>query len=744
MDNSLSGWSDREGSLSSRSAPLKVLLETLPDLVWLKDLDGVYLECNQRFLEFFGKTREEVIGKTDHDFIDPELADFFREKDRLAIEAGKPSKNEETAMDSQSGRPVVLETIKTPLVNMDGVAEGVLGIARDITERKDAEEVLRHRLHEFTEPQEGLTDFDLGDLIDLQDLQVLQDGFAEAFEVASLITQLDGSPITRPSNFCELCYDVIRKTPKGLRNCMKSDACLGRFNPDGPNVQPCLSGGLWDAGVPIIVGDKHVANWLVGQVRDEHQSEEKILEYADKIEADPQRMLEAFRKVPKMSSERFKKVAEMLHMFAGQIANSAYQNLLQARHIAERKQFEQKVLKVNQELNETTQALETSNEELTIAVKKAEESDRLKSAFLANMSHEIRTPLNAIIGFASFLKDPEIERKDLARYVDIISNSGETLLELINNIIDISKIDAGLTKLENEPTDIKALMKSMYQIHECKVKDFGQSRFAMNLSLPPERLVVMCDEVRLKQVLDNLLSNACKFTNQGIVELGCKQEKDKLRFWVRDSGIGIDEKHHDLVFERFQQAEHNTERVYGGTGLGLSIAKSCVEIMGGRIWLESHAGEGSTFSFEIPYVPHGELDKAATSAKSNRVQFAGQHILVAEDDALNFEYLNALLKGLDLKVTHTVTGRETLKMYEKNKDIELILMDIRMPGIDGLEVTRRIRQSDHEVPIIAQTAYAFSSDREACLEAGCNGYLSKPMKKQELLDVLTSHLSKKR
>jgi len=377
-----------------------------------------------------------------------------------------------------------------------------------------------------------------------------------------------------------------------------------------------------------------------------------------------------------------------------------------------------------------------------VAARKAEESDRLKSAFLANMSHEIRTPLNAILGFASLLDDPDISSQDTAHFVGVITRSGERLLDLINNIIDISKIDAGLTTLETDLVDLTSLLQTVYTIHNSKIQNLGRGNLNLQLSLPAAPLKVVCDEVRLRQVLDNLLNNATKFTLEGQIDFGCEVKGDTLHFWVKDTGIGISSDQYDAIFERFQQASHETERLFGGTGLGLSIAKSCVELMEGRIWVESKMGEGSAFYFDIPYVSLEEEPQETGQTEPAKHAFQGEHILIAEDDDLNYEYLETVLKHQNLKISHATNGMDTVKMYHSEKDIGLILMDIRMPEIDGLEATRRIRETDSQVPIIAQTAYAFASDREACMKAGCNDFITKPMKRSDLLEILHRYLDR--
>ncbi len=327
------------------------LINAIPDLVWLKDAEGVFLACNAAFERFFGTLQEHIIGKTDYDFSDKEQADFYRAYDKQVVAANAPSTNEEWIISAATGARIFAETIKTPIRDDAGRLVGILGIARDITARKLAEQSLEKRLSTLTKPLTGDDTIVFEDLFDLEDLQRLQDQFARATGVASIITHVDGTPITRPSNFCRLCNDIIRKTEKGRANCYRSDAAIGRLKSDGPAIQPCLSGGLWDAGAGISVGGRHIANWLIGQVRDETQSEDMIRNYAREIEADENAAADAFREVTTMSRKRFEHVADVLFTLANQLSEIAYRNVQQARVIADLKRTEAELAQIRNYLS---------------------------------------------------------------------------------------------------------------------------------------------------------------------------------------------------------------------------------------------------------------------------------------------------------------------------------------------------------------------------------------------------------
>lgn len=339
------------GVHSSSEDSLRMLIRAIPDLVWLKDTEGVFLYCNESFELFIGKKESEIIGKTDYQLVDKDSADFFRAKDKVALEADAPCVNEEWLTIANTGKTQLFETIKTPLKDNSGNRLGVLGVARDVTRRKHAEEALEKRIVALTRPLEDPEGVTFEDLFNLKDIQRLQDQFAEATGVGSLITRPNGTPITRPSNFCRFCNDVIRNSPKGRENCRKSDAAVGQLKKDGPTVRPCKSGGLWDAGAGIAVGGRHVASWLVGQVRDDRHTPEMMRAYAREIGADEEEIVEAFEEVTSMAPEKFKRIAEMLFTLANQLSDIAFQNVQQARFIADLKKAEVELAKTRNYLS---------------------------------------------------------------------------------------------------------------------------------------------------------------------------------------------------------------------------------------------------------------------------------------------------------------------------------------------------------------------------------------------------------
>lgn len=417
------------------------------------------------------------------------------------------------------------------------------------------------------------------------------------------------------------------------------------------------------------------------------------------------------------------------------------------RDITVRIKAEEELLKVNQELSARNKEFESlneeyisQNEELYKAKQKAEEADRLKSAFLANMSHEIRTPMNGIIGFAELLRGENLTKRDINHYVEIVHTCSLQLLSLINDIIDISKIEAGQVTLNEDETTIPSIIKETGQLYASLATNRKLNFLIENL-VPERDSNIVADSTKLKQIINNLLSNALKFTPEGKITLGCKQDGENLVFWVSDTGIGISKEHHNLIFERFRQVKDTHNGGNGGTGLGLSISKALAELMGGKLWLESKPGEGSTFYLSIPFKSNSkqkENQKTKPDDYANR--FQGKKILIAEDEEFNYLFLYELLSLYGIETSRSKNGFDVVEKIKKGEIPDLILMDLKMPGMDGYKATRIVKNINIKIPIVAQTAYALANDREKAINAGCDDYIAKPINKETLLEMLHRYI----
>ncbi|MBK9358417.1 MAG: PAS domain S-box protein [Bacteroidales bacterium] len=388
-----------------------------------------------------------------------------------------------------------------------------------------------------------------------------------------------------------------------------------------------------------------------------------------------------------------------------------------------------------------------AEKELIIAKEKAEESDRLKSAFLANMSHEIRTPMNGILGFADLLKNPNLTGEDQKNYIEIIEKSGERMLSIINDIIDISKIEAGLMKADIRESNINEQIEYVYYFFKPEVEAKGMKLYYSN-SLMADESVIKTDPEKVFAILTNLVKNAIKYTKEGSIEFGYEivqsDQRLMMRFFVRDTGIGIPKDRQAMVFERFVQADVSGKNAYQGAGLGLSITRAYVDMLGGKIWVESDAGSGSVFYFTLPYIVAGRKPVVADNTaalEKPEAEMKKLKVLIAEDDETSKKLVYTFVREFSQEILEARTGNEVIDLFHDNPGIDLILMDIQMPGLNGYEATRKIRQENKDVIIIAQTAFAQAGDREKSIEAGCNDYISKPISKEKLMALIHKHFN---
>ncbi len=386
-----------------------------------------------------------------------------------------------------------------------------------------------------------------------------------------------------------------------------------------------------------------------------------------------------------------------------------------------------------------------AEESLQLAKDKAETSDQLKSLFLSNMSHEIRTPMNAILGFAEMLQDPELNIEEKDRFLDVIIKSGDNLLRLINDIIDISKIEAGQLRIIYSDCYLNELFADLdgfYNKELTRLRKDHLTFYIQTGKVEPD-FAVYTDPVRLRQIITNLVGNAIKFTDEGFIELGYRVRGEKVEFYVRDSGIGIPVDHQKLIFDRFGQVKEAASRNLTGTGLGLTISKNLVELLGGTMWLDSFPGEGSTFWFSIPLkMGHNRSDSLFEFEVTpiQQLDLSGKNILVVEDVDTNYFYISSLLLKLNGKIQRAEDGVIAIEMVKNDPSINLVLMDIELPVMDGYTATREIKKIRPDLPVIAQTAFAMMGEREKSLEAGCDDYIAKPIRKETLIEIISKFI----
>jgi len=405
------------------------------------------------------------------------------------------------------------------------------------------------------------------------------------------------------------------------------------------------------------------------------------------------------------------------------------------------KEQNEEYIALNEELVRRNTHIAEMYNELLRAKEKAEENDRLKSAFLANISHEIRTPMNGLIGFSELIIQPNIDDTSKKTYAEIINSSCNQLLSIINDVIDISKIETNQVVVTETNVFLNQLLYNISQFFQptAKAKNI-HLEFVSNVL--NQDVKIMVDEVKLNQIISNLLNNALKFTNQGKVEFGYSVQADIIEFFVKDTGIGINSKDFEAVFDRFRQVDLGITRNYGGTGLGLSISKAFVEKMGGRIWLDSKVNEGTTFYFTIPYKNVTKKEKAKLTIADKQLAIYDTNILVAEDEDVNFMYIKIVLDSLGFNVVRAENGKRAVDIFKSDPRFDLILMDIKMPVMGGIEATKIIKSINTSVPIIATTAYALSGEKDEFLAAGCDDYISKPLRPNDLMSVIKKYINR--
>ncbi len=561
-----------DAMLRDNEEKYRLLVNNLSSGVVAHASDSSVIFSNPMASTLLGLTNDQMRGK---DAMDP-VWNFLQENGmslplaeypvNRVLSSGEPIANQVLGIRRPDlTEPVWVQCNAYPVTTADGALLQVVVTFSDISERKRDKEIIEKRLVSLTQPLDsGSISFE--ELFSRNELQNIQDAFAEATGVASIITAPDGIPITRPSNFCRLCNDIIRKSEKGLANCIKSDSVLGKCNPSGPIVQPCMSGGLWDGGASITVGGKHVANWLIGQVRNETQDNEKMLAYADEIGVDRELFRSALAEVPTMSKERFDKVALALYLLANELSLKAYQNIQQARFITERKEYEKDLQQKNAELER----------------------------FTYTVSHDLKSPIITIKGFTGSLE------KDLAKGnyermagdLKRVSDAADKMNDLLRDLLELSTI--GRIIKEPETVDMNLLVTDVLAQLAGILKNSN-----LTVAVQPNLPEVMCDKRRMAEVLQNLLENAINYMGDQpapCIQLGMREDNDVKVFFVKDNGIGIDEKYHNIIFGLFNKLDANSE----GTGIGLALVKRIVEVHGGRVWVESDGvGKGCRFCFTI-------------------------------------------------------------------------------------------------------------------------------------------------
>ncbi len=393
-------------------------------------------------------------------------------------------------------------------------------------------------------------------------------------------------------------------------------------------------------------------------------------------------------------------------------------------------------VKVNNELRALNDRIQALNAELQKSTVKAQESDRLKTAFLANISHEIRTPMNGIMGFSQLMLEANISPEKMKQYAQVIFDSSNQLLTIVTDTLNIALIESQQVVLDESDCCINDLLVDVYNSFKELVTKSGLHIYCKK-ELSDRDSTILCDGAKLKQVLSNLIGNALKFTQEGSITFGYTLRSNFLQFFVEDTGIGINPEYHNIIFESYRQVDESSTKLYGGTGVGLAICKALVEQMGGRIWVDSQVGRGSIFLFTLPY------NNVLPLMNSESASSAAEMVLVVEDEEVNFLFIDEMLSHNGYKVLHSSNGQDAVEQCLSNSSIAVVLMDIKMPVMNGYDAVQEIKKHKPNLPIIAQTAYALNEDKQKILKSGFDFYVSKPINPKELLGILSTLFAKK-
>ena len=700
----------------------QALLNSIPFPVYYKDTKGRYLGGNKAFCNHAGVTFEEIVGKTVFEVWNPEYAVVFSDSDKLLFET-EEHQEFESKIQVKDGTVIDAIFAKDVFYDETGNVAGIVGTYIDITDRKKAEIALTLnsrrtdvllKLNQMTESnRQEITDFALEESVLITRSKFGYIVFLDDNE--SVLSTHSWSKQSRDLNSRSVMNDTNDKwlweeTVRNRKHFISNDYDLSSDKKVFPEGSEEIKRHM---NVPIVLGKKIVCVAGVGN-KEEDYTQNDVHQLTLLIEG-MWRMLER-----KHAEEQLNEKREKI-----EIQNREYQQ-------------------INEELV-------LLNEELKKSKEKAEESDRLKSAFLANMSHEIRTPMNGILGFAELLKEPGLSGENQKEFISIIEKSGERMLNLINDLVDISKIEAGQMEINITDTDVNERIEFVYNFFKPEAEQ-KRLNLIIKKGLPGLQAIIKTDSQKFVAILMNLVKNAIKFTDRGTIEFGYDVVYNdvpvmdlqnytslQLRFYIKDSGIGIPPDRQKAVFDSFVQADISDVRVFQGAGLGLSISKAYVEMLDGKIWLESADGLGSIFYFTIPFKPVNSwlsIQEPDVPEMETGCFIQNLKVMIVEDDKASEILMSMTVRSISREIIVCTNGKDAVETSLKNPDIDLILMDIKMPGIDGYEATRQIRQFNKNVIIIAQTAYALLGDEDKALMAGCNDYICKPTSRELLINKI--------
>jgi hypothetical protein len=748
---------------------LRTLIDNLPDPIYILDKEGRKVVANKADVENIGYSSEaEALGKNDLELFPGENGIRGHADNMSVITSGNPIIRREENFIDKKGVQRWLLTSKFPIYDAHGQISGLVGLGYDITERK----LVQEEIIKSKEIYKAFFDDDLtgdfissvdGKLIDCNPAYLRMLGFstrehALQVDLSTLYPMQPGrlnliEMVIEQGRLTEYEIELVRVDGKPLYAIAN---IIGSFNEDGKLES--MKGYIIDntkrklAEIELLklsrAVDQNPASIIITDVNGNIEyvnpkfSQLTGYNFDEVVGKNPRFLKSGFT-----PDEDYKLMWQNIHSgkeWQGEFQNrkkngEIYYESVLISPIHDEKGNIMSFLAVKEDITGKKALME----DLIAAKEKAEESDRLKSSFLANMSHEIRTPMNGILGFMGLLQEPNLTGDERDEYIKIVKISGDRLLSTINDIIDISKIESGQSIVSISETDVNKILHQLFRFFKPEAEEKGLG-FQINELLPENNTKVHTDGYKLESVLVNLIKNALKFTRSGSIGFGCHIDGSMIRFTISDTGVGIPPNRKGSIFERFIQAETSHSRQFEGSGLGLSISKAYVEMLGGEINVKSELGKGSEFAFTIHYQPVQMAELPGLDQTNGiKVEIGSDTvILVAEDDDISFFFLKKVLANQKLRLVRAPDGMEAVRLCKEIPEIALVLMDIKMPLLDGYEATRRILKFRPDLPIIALTAYAFTDDNEKAISSGCVDYLSKPLNRDRLFKVLARHLEK--